>query len=234
VTPGTDFDVFIDVTAAGSAWNGWEMVVSFDPAAVTLLPTSPTTNQQGCYMTGGCSAACGNTFHVFSTAADSASISDVLLCNQVTLAGPGRIYHLRFHASNTVQVTALSIRRVNFYNAGVFVTPVHTTGCQVGIGVNLGVGAAGQRLLPLTALPNPSFGAVEFRSSDDAAIPVEIRIVDLLGRSIWISGPQALGARGRIAWDGRDLHGVPAAPGLYLAHIRRGGQAQVLRVIRIP
>src|SRR5262249_15079245 len=143
-------------------------------------------------------------------------------------------YHLRFHASSTVQVTALSIRRVNFYNAGLFVTPVHATGCQVGIGVNLGVDDSAPRLLPLLALPNPSFGAMEFRSSDEISVPVEIRIVDVLGRPIWSAGPQTLGARGRLTWDGRNLHGVPAAPGLYLAHIRRGGAAQVLRVIRIP
>src|SRR6476646_1482896 len=52
VTPGTDFDVFVDVTAAGSAFNGYDLVLAFDPAALTLLPTSPTTLQQGCLMTG--------------------------------------------------------------------------------------------------------------------------------------------------------------------------------------
>ena len=61
VTPGTDFDLYVDVMAAGSQFNGFEMVVEFDPAALTFVPLSPTTNQQGCLMTGSCSGACGNT-----------------------------------------------------------------------------------------------------------------------------------------------------------------------------
>jgi len=233
VTPGTDFDVFIDVTQAGAAWNGWEMTVAFDPSAVTLLPASPTSSQQGCYMTGGCSSACGNTFHVFNAAADSAAISDVLLCNQVTLPGPGRIYHLRFHAANTQQGTQISIRRVNFYNAGVFVTPVHATGCQVFLSVGVG-GPAGNGVSPLHVLPNPSFGPVSFLSSDDLASATEIRIVDLQGRTVANLGPETLGARGRLEWDGRDARGTPVAPGLYLAHVRHGSLAHTLRIVRIP
>ena len=101
VTPGTDFDLFFDVTAAGSQFNGFDVVVSYNPAALTFLPLAPTSLQQGCLMTGGCSAACGNTFHLFSAAADSLSASDVLLCDQTFLTGPGHLYKLRFHASST-------------------------------------------------------------------------------------------------------------------------------------
>src|SRR5512145_2614324 len=97
VAPGSDFDVFVDVTEAGSAFNGFDLVVGYDPAALTFLPLSPTTLQQGCLMTGACSGACGNTFHVFGAAGDSLAVSDVLLCNQFSLTGPGRIYKLRFH-----------------------------------------------------------------------------------------------------------------------------------------
>src|SRR5436190_23939472 len=65
VTPGTDFDLFIDITSAGSAFNGFDAVVTFNPAALTFLPLAPTTLQQGCLMTGSCSSACGSTFHLF-------------------------------------------------------------------------------------------------------------------------------------------------------------------------
>src|SRR5690348_5452780 len=68
VSPGADFDVFLDVTQAGSNFNGYDVVVSYDPAALTFLPLAPTSSQQGCLMTGSCSAACGNTFHLFSAA----------------------------------------------------------------------------------------------------------------------------------------------------------------------
>jgi len=120
VAPGADFDVFLDITEAGSAFNGFDAVISYNPAALTFLPLAPTSSQQGCLMTGGCSAACGSTFHLFSAAGDSLSVSDVLLCNQVFLTGPGHLYKLRFHASNTVQITHVNFRSTSFYNAGLF------------------------------------------------------------------------------------------------------------------
>ena len=99
IMTGTDFVVNVDITAAGSAFNGYELVIGYDPKALTLVPTAPTTLQQGCLMTGGCSTACGTTFHNFSVTADSITVTDVLLCNQVTVAGPGHLYQMRFHAS---------------------------------------------------------------------------------------------------------------------------------------
>src|SRR5215468_1946123 len=43
VTPGTDFDLFFDVTAAGASFNGFDVVVSYDPAALTFVPLSPSS-----------------------------------------------------------------------------------------------------------------------------------------------------------------------------------------------
>ncbi len=235
VQPGTDFDVFVDVSSAGSAFNGFDVVVSFDPGALTLLPTSPTTLQQGCLMTGTCSVACGNTFHVFNAAGDSIAVSDVLLCDGVALTGPGHVYHLRFHAGNTVQVTQLSLRRAKFYNAGLFVTPVSTASCQVGIGVEVGVGEpAPGPARPLRVEPNPTFGRVNLVSEDGVAGLVEVDIVDLQGRLVQHVGPAWLGPHGRLGWDGRDSQGARLPAGLYLVQLRRGGQVQNARVILLP
>src|SRR5436190_11027987 len=163
VTPGTDFDLFIDITVAGSSFNGFDAVVSFSPSALTLVPLAPTSLQQGCLMTGGCSAACGSTFHLFSAAGDSLSVSDVLLCDQIFLTGPGHLYKLRFHASSTPQITHVHVRSTNFYNAGLFVTPVSTSDATIGIGVTLGVGPAGPAVPGRVRVePNPSFGRVAF------------------------------------------------------------------------
>jgi hypothetical protein len=235
VTPGTDFDVFVDLTSAGSAFNGFDLVVSFDPAALTLLPMSPPTLQQGCLMTGSCSGACGSTFHAFNAAGDSAAVSDVLLCNNFSLTGPGRIYHLRFHATTTVQVTQLDLRRARFYNAGLFVNPVSTASCQVGIGVNLAVGEPGPGLArPLRVEPNPSFGRVNLVSEDDVAGLVEAEIVDLQGRLVQRIGPAWLGPHARLGWNGLDASGTRAPAGLYLVRVRRGAQVQNARVILLP
>lgn len=235
VTPGTDFDVFFDVTAVGSSFNGFDLVVSWDPARLTLLPTSPTTLQQGCLMTGTCSASCGSTFHRFSTAGDSASATSVLLCNGVALTGPGRLYKLRFRAANVVAATSISVRRARFYDAGINVTPVNTTGCNVGIGVTTGV-EDGVRTAPrlLRVEPNPAHGRVQFRSEDDHAGLVTAEVLDLQGRVRHRMAPVWMGARGGFVWDGRDLDGGRLPAGLYLVRIRRGGSEQTHRVTLLP
>ncbi len=235
VTPGADFDVFVDITAAGSAFNGFDMIVSYNPAALTLLPLSPTSLQQGCLMTGGCSASCGNTFHLFSAAADSISISDVLLCNQISLTGPGHLYKLRFHASNTPQVTELTIRRTNFYNAGLFVTPVQKSGCMIGIGITLDVGGSG-RLAGggVSVEPNPCRGRVAFVPADASSGLAVIDVMDLQGRVIRHLGPAWLGGPAPLAWDGLDSRGQRAAAGIYLARIQRGTRLQHARIVLLP
>lgn len=232
VTPGTDFDVFIDVTAAGAAFNGFDIVVGYDPAALTFVPLSPTSLQQGCLMTGACSAACGNTFHRFGAAADSITVSDVLLCNSISLTGPGHLYKLRFHASNTQQVTVLTVRSVHFFDAGLLVAPVSSAGAQVGIGVSLGVEPRSSSLgRAVRAEPNPARGYVQFVSQDDRAGFAEADIVDLQGRLIQHLGVVTVGPGARFSWDGRDAHAVPAPAGLYLVQLRRGSDVQISRFI---
>ena len=234
VPPGTDFDLFFDATTAGSAFNGYDVVVSYDPAALTFGPLAPTSLQQGCLMTGGCSAACGSTFHLFSAAGDSLSASDVLLCNQTFLTGPGHLYKLRFHASNTVQVTHVLVRRTNFYNAGVFVTPVSTSDATIGIGVTLGVGPSGPGGPGRVRVePNPSFGRVAFVSEGGAGGLDAVEILDLQGRVVRALSP-GTAASARMTWDGRDARGVPVAAGVYQARIHRNGRTELTRVVLLP
>ena len=78
VAPGAELDVEIQVTQAGAPFNGFDAVVSYDPAALEFMPASPTTNQQGCLMTGACSAACGSTFHRFTASSTTLSSTDIL------------------------------------------------------------------------------------------------------------------------------------------------------------
>jgi hypothetical protein len=232
VTPGTDFDVFLDVTSPGSAFNGFEVVVSFDPSALTLLPLGNIALQQGCLMTGVCSSACGNTFHRFATAADSAVVNDVLLCNGVSLQGPGNLYKLRFHASNTVQTTSLTIRRVNFFDAGLLTGPVVSSGAQVGIGVAVGVEPRSSGVLrPVVAQPNPARGQVRFVSEAQEVGRAEADIIDLQGRLVQHIGSITVGPSGHFTWDGRDAQGDRAPAGLYLVKLRNGGDIRTSRFI---
>jgi hypothetical protein len=232
VTPGTDFDLFIDITSAGSAFNGFDAVVAYDPTALTFLPLAPTTLQQGCLMTGTCSSACGSTFHLFSAAGDSVSVSNVLLCNQIFLTGPGHLYKLRFHASNTQQGTHVSIRSSTFYNAGLFVTPVSSSDATIAI--TLGVGPGGPaRSGAVRVEPNPSFGRVEFVNDGGAAVSA-IEILDLQGRVVRALTPGDPTAGSRLSWDGRDARGARLPAGVYQARIHRDGRMESTRVVLLP
>ncbi len=235
VTPGSEFDLFFDVTSSGSAFNGYDLVVSFDPSALTFVPLAPTTLQQGCLMTGSCSTACGNTFHIFSAGPDSVSVNNVLLCNNSFLNGPGHLYKLRFRASNVTQTTQVIVRRTRFYNAGLFVGPVTTANALVGIGVNVGVGEGGTvHAGAWQAEPNPSTGRIEFRASGDASGLVSAEVLDLQGRVLHRLAPVWVGARGPLVWDGRGADGARLPAGMYLVRLRRGAQVQTTRVTLLP
>lgn len=236
VAPGGTVDVDLSVVLAGSNFNGFDVTVSYDPAALTLVPLAPTTAQQGCLMTGGCSIACGSTFHRFAAAGDSAAISDVLLCNLISLTGPGQAYKLRFTASNTPQVTFVRIRRTTFYNAGIFVTPVVTADAQITIG-NTGAvdpGPAGDHGPTIAAEPNPARGAVTFALGAGAAGVQRLEIHDLTGRRVRVVDQGWRGAESRrVSWDGRDQSGAAVPSGIYLATFVAGDRTVQLRVAMV-
>lgn len=235
VAQGAQFDLDLAVSPAGSNFNGFDVTVSYDPAALTLVPLAPTSLQQGCLMTGTCSIACGNTFHHFAAAGDSAAISDVLLCNLVSLTGPGQVYKLRFTASNTDQITQVRIRRATFYNAGLFVNPVTTADATITIGSTVGVGpASSPAALRLAAEPNPARGSLVFALEADAAGEQRLVIHDLAGRLVRVveQGWRAEGSR-RVAWDGRDSAGVQVPAGIYLATFGAGDRSARIRVAMV-
>jgi len=235
VAPGSDFDLFLDVTEPGSPFNGYDVVVSYDPAALTFLPLSPTTLQQGCLMTGACSASCGNTFHVFSAAGDSLKVNNVLLCNQIALAGPGHLYKLRFHASDTPQATQVTIRHMRFVNAGLFVNPVTTADCVVGIGVAVGVNdvpaASGGGV---RVEPNPARGRVAFVADAAGGEITQVEVLDLLGRRVRQLSSAGAFATGAWQWDGTNASGARVPPGVYLARVHRSGRVQYSRFVLLP
>ena len=232
VALGAELDIELDVTAAGAAFNGFDAVLSYDPAAPTLLPTSPTTLQQGCLMTGGCSAACGNTFHRFAAAGDSVAITDILLCDQIVLSGPGPLYKLHFRAANVEQVTTVRIRRAVFYDAGLYVTPVATADCQVGIGIALDVGGGGvARGLKVSAAPNPARSGVAVRVESAGEGEQEVGVYDVNGRRVRELSRGWYGSGARVVgWDGRDGAGARVAAGVYLVRFRAGGRIVQTRV----
>ncbi len=231
VTPGAVFDLYIEVTQAGDPFNGFDAVVGYDPTALTLVPLSPLSLQEGAYMTG----ACGNTFHRFRPGASTDTITDVLLCNGVALTGPGQIYHLRFQASTEQQVTTVRfLPGLEFYNAGIYVRPAYTTDARIGIGMPVSVGASGSVRVSLAVAPNPSPGSLVFTIGSDRAGPESLTVFDLQGRVVRrFAGTRSGPGVHTVTWDGLSEAGVRLAPGVYLARLEVAGRSVWNRVTLI-
>ena len=233
VPPDSSFTITVDVTQAGSAFNGFDLVVSYDRTALTFLSQSQL-QQEGCLMTGGCSAACGTTFYDAHAAADSVAVTDILLCDQVALTGPGTLVKLKFRAASTPETTTIQIRRVAFYNAGQYVTPVITSGAQVRIARSVGVGTPGRAAgLAIVAGPNPTHGPVSFAITSDRAVESVLEVRDVAGRLVRRLGTGGGVGLRRVTWDGRDAHGVPSPPGIYLASVIEPGRVARARLVLV-
>jgi hypothetical protein len=227
VQPGAGVDIEFTVTVADSMFNGFDANVSFDPAALTLVPAAPSSLQQGCLMTGGCSSACGNTFHWLTTATDSMSVTDVLLCAGIAVRGPGQLYKLHFIASNTPQVTQVRFHQLRMYNAGLYVPGVEAQNATVAIGVQLGVpgGQTPPNVPRITAAPNPARGSTFIRVESAAGGDEELFVSDVTGRAVRLlqHGAYPPGTR-TVSWDGRDDRGRTVQAGVYFVRFRSAGR----------
>ena len=109
------------------------------------------------------------------------------------------------------------------------------TFAELSFGGTLGVAAG-----PLAAVTRLSVGPSPFRSevtvrfSLPAALPTEVRVVDVAGRRVrtLASGPLPAGEHA-LAWDGRDAQGAPVPAGLYLVRVRSGDRERVVRVLHV-
>jgi len=230
VGAGSGFDVELRVTGAGASFNGFQAIVHFDASHLTLVPMAPVTLQQGSYMT----SACSTTFHQFAATSDSVNVTDVLLCNGVSLTGPGQIYKLHFTAANTPNTTTIvHLDQVAFYDAGVRVTPVATQDDTVTIDNPVGVGdGPSGALIELRAAPNPALSGTSFRVGSPVAGPQTLLVENVAGRVVrrLDVGEHAAGER-VVPWDGRDDAGRSLPSGVYLARFATPAGARAARVI---
>ena len=235
VSPGSEFTLELWVTASGGLFNAYDAVIDYDPAVLTFLPTSPPTLQEGAYMKT--SPACGSTFHYFTNAGDSLVISHSLMCNLMSLPGPGQLYKLRFRASSTPQWTWVRIRSIQFYDDGLFVNPALASDAAVAIGVAVGVPGPGPAPgeLSVKVAPNPCRAAAAIIVETAAAGEQQVVVCDVQGRAVrhLDRGTIAPGTR-RIAWDGRDDAGVRLAPGVYRVLVRTSGKTAGARIVLLP
>lgn len=233
VAPNSDFDVKLRITGAGSAFNAFSAIVVYDPGMITPVQLSPLRTQLDSLLTNACGT--GSTFHKFRYGGGLDSIDVSMLCNGVSVTGPGPIYHLRFHAGAVTGRTGISFGPgLKFANAGVLVTPVVSTGAIVGIGVPVldAPGEAGSAgALRLSVAPNPTQGESRIAFSQPLPRPGTIRLHDAQGRMVRESAVPE-GATSWV-WDGFAASGTPAAPGLYLAELSAGETRRFVRMVRV-
>jgi len=235
VSPGSEFTLELWLTEPGDSINAYEAVIAYDPAVLTFLQASPLSLQEGAYMKTP--PACGSTFHYFTNAGDSLVISHSLMCNLVSLPGPGQLYKLRFRASMTLQWTWVRIRSIQFYNDGLFVNPALPSDAAVAIGAVSGVPGPG--LAPaetrVKVAPNPCRAAAAITVETAVAGEQQVVVCDVLGRAVrhLDRGAIAPGTR-RIAWDGKDDTGVRLAPGVYRVLVNTFGKTTGARIVLLP
>ena len=78
----------------------------------------------------------------------------------------------------------------------------------------------------LRIVPNPSTGAVTFRTSGEGGA---LAVFDVLGRRVARLAVRA----GEAVWDGRGADRQPAAPGVYLARLRQGARVETAPFTRL-
>ncbi len=102
--------------------------------------------------------------------------------------------------------------------------------------VRLGGAESGSSLAPSfgTARPNPTVGRVSIPFAVSAAGPVEVDVVDVLGRLVRRVLEDDLEAGSHVAeWDGLDDSGAPTAAGLYLVRLRSDLGTATTRLTRL-
>ncbi len=229
VAAGSEFEVSVVVTEAGSSFNAISLVIGFDPDALMPLPISPLTGQVGAALLD----ACTSVFHDFRIGSLSDTINCALLCGGASTSGPGQIYRLRFRASPVPQVTELTFVESKFYQAGVLVTPVTSTNMVVQVAAQAAGVTDGTLTgaLSVQATPNPIRGGTLLVVHGPEAGYLTLSVMDIQGRAVrqlvagWSVGPW------KAWWDGKDDSGVTVPAGVYYAVVRTSSGSAQSRIV---
>jgi hypothetical protein len=231
VRAGTEFDVNIVVTEEGSSFNAFNLVVGFDPAALTPITMSPLVDQVGVAML----ETCPTIFNDFRIGPASDTINCAMLCGGASINGPGQVYQLRFLASDTPQVAELTIEAAKFFNGGIQVGPTMVSNATVHIAAPpLDVDDAPSALgLMVRAAPNPMRQGTTLSWYTPRAGPVTLKIIDTQGRMmrrLSLEGAEA--GRGAVWWDGKSETGAPVSAGVYRVVLSQG-QERAQRTVAV-
>lgn len=157
------------------------------------------------------------------------------IARSIALRPDGQVVAVGYTTSSSYPTTPGSFDRV-LEGGGVFYdgfVSVLEAGGSSNVGVE-GPGASASRVWMSAPSPNPSRDRSEFDVSLREEAVVVIRVVDLGGRLVrrLHDGTLAAGAH-RLAWDGRDLSGRDAGPGVFFVEVLAPGGRAAARVVRL-
>lgn len=188
VAPDDVCEIRFEVDATAQRFNGYEVSFRFDP---TILAFEEM--EEGELMT----EACPERFTNLETTDSTVTLAHVLLCSEVTVDGPGVMsrFHFRALGEGNSHLEILSDPDRTFYDAGLYVWPLHPDyprqvilhSARVWVlGLSDTGGETGrERVAPLglRVWPNPVRGerAIEF-SIASASGPLRVTVWDAGGR----------------------------------------------------
>jgi FlgD Ig-like domain/Cohesin domain len=228
VSPGTTFELSIRVTQAGSSFNAYQAIVHYDPTAVTFIPASPLSLQEGSYMT----QACGETFHWFTSGTTEVGMVHSILCAGMSLTGPGELYVMHFEATGTPQTTPITFSMVEFANAGDTVSPVNMINTSIIISPSSDTEGAPPSRTALRIAPNPFNPSTVIQVGSEHAGRQSLEVYSPSGHLVRVlqDGYFPAGSR-QVMWDGRQDDGTRLASGVYIVRLRSGETSHSARVV---
>jgi len=219
-------DLYVDALAA--QFNAYEVTLQWDPAILAFdgVTAGPLMFVQDC----------PPPFPIHSSTDSTVTYFITLLCADVSLDGPGVVssYSFRALTEGTTPVEIVSVPDSSFYDAGLFIWPLHPTRPRqvsftdawvvVGTDPTDGPATASAGPAGLRIHPNPVRGATEMRFGTERPGPARLEILDVTGRRVFLRSWGALAAgEHREAWNGRGARGERLPAGVYVVRLRDGG-----------
>ena len=119
---GDTIEVHFEVDSTAVQFNGYELTLQYDPNLIDFVDIA-----EGPLMTN----ACGTRFQNVSFTDSTITYSHVILCNGVSIDGPGRLSSFQFvtlaESTGETEITIASDPDRLFVDAGLWVWPDHPT-----------------------------------------------------------------------------------------------------------
>ena len=237
---GTVAEVGFAVDDSAHQFNGYEITIQYDPRILSLESVLP-----GPLMLD----ACPNWFNRRTETDSTVSYVHIVLCDGVSLDGPGVLSLFRFNA-DSIGVSPVRITSppdLSFFDDGLYVAPDHPTYPRQVV-LHDGVievwdpatsdvprpSAAGRSAhdISIRLFPNPVVESTSIRLDLPEDGPLELQLFDACGRRLWQWTAHAARAGTiEVPWPRIEAAGGPVPGGVYFVRARSAYGAGAARAV---